>query len=108
MAAGRQLVTLRRSIAVSACVALAACAGVSEPVPVGDGVYLVTAHGVANWSTDPDQKAAALQKAAQFCNGMGREMQTIGSSDSGPGGFATISSAGVQFRCVSQATTGAH
>jgi hypothetical protein len=99
---------MTRSIALSACVALAACAGVNEPVPVGDGVYLVTAHGVASWSPDPAQKAAALQKAAQFCNGMGKEMQTISSSDSGPGGFATISSAGVQFRCVSQATTGTH
>ena len=96
---------MKRSVAVGACcVTLAACAGVTEPVPVGDGVYMVGSHGVMGWSSGPAQQAAALEKATMFCNGMGKELQTISASDSGPGGFGKISSAEVQFRCVSQAT----
>ncbi len=52
------------------------------------------------WSSGPTEKAKALQKAAEYCNGMGKELQTISANDSGPGGFGKISSAEVQFRCV--------
>jgi hypothetical protein len=95
---------LKRSAAVAICVALAGCAGVTDVVPVGDGVFMVANHGVMGWSSGPAQKAAALQKAGEYCNGKGLELQTISATDSGPGGFGKISSAEVQFRCVSQAS----
>jgi hypothetical protein len=96
---------MTRSIAAAMSIAIAACAGVTDVVPVGDGVYLVTGHGITAWSADPAHKAAALQKAAEFCSGMGKQLQTISSSDSGPTGFGTVSSAEVQFRCVNPAAT---
>jgi hypothetical protein len=97
---------MTRGIAIAACVVLAGCAGVTEPVPVGDGVYMVANHGVMGWSSGPAQKAAALQKAAMYCNGMGKELQTISATDSGPGGFGKISSAEVQFRCIGSSGAG--
>jgi len=87
---------MKRSLSIAACVALAACAGVTEPVPVGDGVYMVGSHGVMGWSSGPAQQAAALEKATMFCNGMGKELKTISATDSGPGGFGKTSSAEVQ------------
>jgi len=99
---------MKRWPSIAPCAALlTACAGVTDPVPVGDGVYMVANHGVMGWSSGPAQKAAALQKAGMFCNGMGKELQTISTTDSGPGGLGKISSADVQFRCIGSGGGGA-
>jgi hypothetical protein len=84
--------------------AAAACATSTDVVPVGDGVYMVANHGFMGWSSGPAQKAVALQKATEYCNGMGKELQTISAGDSGPGGFGETASAQVRFRCLGSDT----
>lgn len=94
---------MTRSLIVFVCAGVAGCAGVTDVVATGQDTYLVTSHGPMGLSSGPEQKAKALQRAADYCAALGRQMQTISSADTGAGGFGDTPSAQLQFRCVNPA-----
>lgn len=77
---------------------VSACAGVTDVVRTGQDTYMVASHGVMGWSSGPAQKANAFQKADAYCKGLGKQTETIKSSET-PSGFGKIASAEVEFRC---------
>jgi len=79
---------------------LAGCAGVTHVVHTGPDTYMVASHSTMGWSSGSAQKAAAYEKANDYCKGLGKVMKVINASDSGTGGFGKISSGEVDFRCV--------
>ena len=71
-------------------IALAACAGATNVVPERHDAYMIASHGTMGWSSGPAQKAKALEEAGDYCKRMGKEMEPISETDSGPGGFGKI------------------
>lgn len=85
---------------VASALLVAGCAGVTDVVPTGPDTYMVASHSTMGWSSGPAQKAAAFEKANDYCNGLGKVMQVIKARDSGNGAFGKISSGEVDFRCI--------
>jgi len=81
-------------------VALTACAGSTNVVPEGHDTYMVAHHGTMGWSSGSAQKAKALEEADDYCHKLGKQMESVAETDSGPGGMGKISSSEVHFRCV--------
>jgi hypothetical protein len=94
---------MKRMTAVFAAVGAVACTTVTDVIPTGQDTYAVTSHDQMGWTSGPDQRAKALQRALEYCSGLGKQLETIGTTDSGASGFGTVSSAQVQFRCVTPA-----
>ena len=83
-----------------AILALSGCAGVTNVVPEGPDRFMVASHGTMGWSSGSAQKAKALEEADAYCKKLGKQMDVVSESDSGPGAFGKISSGEVHFRCV--------
>jgi hypothetical protein len=85
-----------------AALMLAACAGVSDVVPAGNGTYMVAAHGTIGLSSGSAQKARAYEEASDFCQGKHLTFQPIDTTEN-EGDFNKSASAEVEFRCVAPA-----
>jgi len=97
---------MRRVTAVFAAAmgaAVVACTSVTDVVPTGQDTYSVASHDQMGLRSGPEHRAKALQRALEYCNVLGKQLETIGATDSGAGGFGTVTSAQVQFRCVTGA-----
>lgn len=93
---------MRKILIALTALAVTGCAGDTSVVRTGPDTFMVAKHGVMGWSSGPAQKAAAYSEADQYCAQKGEVIKPISSTDSGPGGFGKISSAEVDFRCVSR------
>ena len=85
---------------IASALLVGACAGATDVVSTGPDTYMVASHSTMGWSSGPAQKAAAFEKANDYCKGLGKVMQVINARDSGNGAFGKISSGEVDFRCV--------
>jgi hypothetical protein len=65
---------------------------------------MVASHGVMGWSSGPAQEAKAFEDAGDYCEMLGKELQSINSSET-EGGFGKIASGEVDFRCVAPGAT---
>lgn len=87
--------------ALTSTTVLAACAGVTDVVPIGKDTYMIASQGVMGWSSSQQEKALAFQKAGAYCNSIGKELQPVSTNESA-GGYGRIASAEVQFRCLNR------
>ena len=81
---------------------VSACASTSAVVPMGNGIYMVsaTSHGVLGGSGS--EGADAAKAANDYCQSMGKHMVARNVSDQGPGlqaGVGLAITATVQFSC---------
>lgn len=81
--------------------AVAGCAGVTDVVSTGPDSFLVASHGTMGWSSGGAQKAAAIQKASDYCQGKGKQLQIVSARETNGGGFGKIAAGEAEFRCVS-------
>lgn len=96
---------MRLSTCSVAAFALVGCAGTTHVVPTGPDSYMVAAHGTMGWSSGPAQKAKAFEEAAAYCKQSGKQLETISATDNGAGIYGKISSAEVNFRCVTPSSS---
>jgi hypothetical protein len=93
-------VKVRAGIAAGLVLALAACAGATDVVNTGPDTFLVASHGTMGWSSGGAQKAAAIQKASDYCKGVGKQLQLMTARETNGGGFGQIAAGEAEFRCV--------
>ena len=90
---------MRRTFA-ALVVTLAGCAGVTDVVSTGPDTFLVASHGTMGWSSGGAQKAAAIQKATEYCRGVGKQLQLVSARETNGGGFGQIAAGEAEFRCA--------
>jgi len=90
---------------VMIAVSVSGCAGLTDVVKTGPETYMIASHGTMGWSSGPAQKAKAFEGAAKYCRQQGEQMRAISAVDTGAGAYGKISSAEVDFRCVSGTQT---
>jgi hypothetical protein len=73
-------------------VLLSACSVTSKVVPEGNDTYMVASHGTAGYSSGPAQRANALEKANDYCNQLGKQMEPLSEKDSGALVFGEVAS----------------
>lgn len=83
--------------------ALGGCGGTSDIVETGPGSYMVASHSMMGHSSGPEEKAHAYQKASAYCQQSRKHVETISATDTGAGVWGKVSSAEVNFRCVTPA-----
>lgn len=91
------LITLLAAVA-----AAAGCATNSGVVPMGKGIYTITAQAATGFSGLGDLKANALRQAAAHCNAQGgKDFQLVDVQETKPpyllGNYPRVD---LQFRCV--------
>jgi hypothetical protein len=91
--------TLTRGYCIAAVFLIAGCAGVTDVVSTGPDTYMVASHSTMGWSSGGAQKAKAFQEADAFCKALGKQVQTINSTETA-GGFGKIAGGEVEFRCI--------
>jgi len=84
---------------IFACVAMVACASVSDVVSTGPDAYMVAAGGVVGASSSGPQLAKAQKEAADFCKKQGKQVETI-SSNEVLCAYGSAASATVNFKCI--------
>ena len=90
---------MKRALLICAAM-LAGCAGVTDVVSTGPDTFLVASHGTMGWSSGGAQKAAAIQKAADYCRGMSKQLQLVSARETNGGGFGQIAAGEAEFRCA--------
>lgn len=91
---------MKRLVALTALIALAACTSISEVAPAGDGSYTVTTQvrgGMTPWG---EVKASSLKRADAFCAQRGKQMHQVNMQTHGVRGW-TPQEAELTFACVS-------
>jgi hypothetical protein len=77
---------------------LAACTTVSPISPIGANSYMVGTSVRGGFTSDTEVKTIALQRANEFCRGMGKSMTLTSSQSSGVQGW-TPQNSEVIFSC---------
>lgn len=90
---------IRNAVGVVVALLAQGCAGVTDVVKTGPDTYMVASHGTMGWSSGSAQKAKAFQAADEYCNSLGKQVESIRSSET-PSGFGQIASGEVHFKCM--------
>jgi hypothetical protein len=79
---------------------LAGCVGTTDQVvPTGHGTFMIPSQGLMGWSSGSAEKAKALEDAAAYCMRLGKEVETVLTSET-EGGFGGLATPQIEFRCV--------
>ena len=88
--------TVKATLAI-AILCLAGCV-TSNPVPMGNGVYMVSAR--VPFSGETGAKSKALQEGSTFCTGQGATLQLISTDSHECALHGGCGEAQVTFKCV--------
>ncbi|MCH8620548.1 hypothetical protein [Undibacterium sp. TS12] len=78
---------------------LVGCQSVSPVTPVGKDTYMVGANSRGGFTSDAEVTALSLKRATEWCEGLGKQMELVNSTNSGTQGW-TPQQSQVTFRCV--------
>jgi hypothetical protein len=91
---------MKTKAALAALTMLAACTTISDVMPAGDGLYIVTTQvrgGMTPWG---EVKASTLKRADEYCREHGKQMHQIDMQTHGVRGW-TPQEAELTFSCTS-------
>jgi hypothetical protein len=79
---------------------VAGCVGTTDRIePTGHGTLMIPSQDLMGLSSSSTERAKALQEAAAYCRKLGRDIQTVLSSEP-EGGIDGLAAPEIEFRCV--------
>jgi hypothetical protein len=87
-----------RVVILGVCVVLAGCVSTIDPVPMGNGVYMISTRARGGLSTDAQLTSKTVAAANAFCGRSGKSAIVQTASSSGVQGF-TPQDSQVLFKC---------
>lgn len=85
--------------AIATGLIITGCASVTEPVSIGDNLYLVNSQTSGSFYSWGETKNLAITKANEFCGKQGKLMTLEGEEYSGARSWVPIE-AHIKFKCV--------